>query len=134
MDTTNMRFGNLFLIWLLRGILLALFFILPMDRLISQTPVLDISLFKEVGIVLALSVYFYALWQFDHSIAPIVWRYKDQIYLDGWIIEDFLNWLGKKYFDNPKMGTEFFEITSIYNHCMFWLILIPPIIACLAFL
>jgi hypothetical protein len=72
--------------------------------------------YKGLFVTAFLSVYFYALWQFDHSVAPLVWEHQDEIHLDGWWFE---KWLGK----------EFFEITNVYNVCVVFLILMPILLA-----
>ena len=58
------------------------------------------------------TIYSYILWQFDHSIAPLVWHHKGEVYVDGWYLELIF-------------GKEFFEITNVYNTCMLFLITVP---------
>jgi len=64
---------------------------------------------REAAAVGCLIVYFFFLWQFDHGVAPLVWHYKDKIYIDGWIF-------GK------------IEITDYYNICMLFLLFCPPLV------
>jgi len=116
-----------FIQWIARSLSFAFFLIYTIELLKTGNQ-------KGILMTAGLVAFYWVLWQFDHSIAPIVWKCKDKIHLDGWLFEDFLNWLGEKYFDNPKMGYEFFEITSAYNAMMVGLILLPAYLACVGWL
>jgi hypothetical protein len=62
-----------------------------------------------------LVIYYYFLWQFDHHIAPFIWKQKGEIIADP----SFLQYI---------LPIEVWEATTFYNICMVIFILCPIII------
>jgi len=65
---------------------------------------------------IALFLYYYFLWQFDHHIAPLVWALPENYKIaDGW-------WLEKIIGEAP------FYARNFYNICMIFLMFMPLIV------